>query len=201
MTKQTFKMYIAGTDYSSYISYPVSITEKNLDESLNIMTLSLKHMVNSIPFKPNRKVEFRVYIDDVLTKIYYFLLLNDITEKIGVTSYYNHKLTLIEFTQVLENTILPDMTITRIENIYEPTLYDVVNKILLVAELNTSYTINSTTKNILDAIESPEWTFTRMTALEALRLVFSMAKNSPNDEKILLNLDILVYSIQVKQLK
>ena len=179
MTKQTFKIYIAGTDYSSYISYPVSITEKNLDESLNIMTLSLKHMVNSIPFKPNRKVEFRVYIDDVLTKIYYFLLLNDITEKIGVTSYYNHKLTLIEFTQVLENTILPDMTITRIENIYEPTLYDVVNKILLVAELNTSYTINSTTKNILDAIESPEWTFTRMTALEALRLVFSMAKIVP----------------------
>ena len=149
MTKQTFKIYIAGTDYSSYISYPVSITEKNLDESLNIMTLSLKHMVNSIPFKPNRKVEFRVYIDDVLTKVYYFLLLNDITEKIGVTSYYNHKLTLIEFTQVLENTILPDMTITRIESIYEPTLYDVVNKILLVAELNTSYTINSTNEFIL----------------------------------------------------
>jgi hypothetical protein len=104
--------------------------------------------------------------------------MNDIVEKVGVSNYYNHKLSLIEFTSILDYKILPDMTITRIEGIYEPTLLDVANKILSVAEL--PYTVSTYgTSAILDAIPSPEWTFTRMTPLEALRMVFSLAKIVP----------------------
>lgn len=135
MAKQTFEILIAGTDYSNYITYPVSITNKNLDESLNLVELTLSRMTLAQPFKPNRKVELRVFEDGVLHSTYFLLLLNDVVEKIGVTNYYQHKLSLIEYTHILEQTILPDMTITRIEGTYEPTLLNVVSKILRVANL------------------------------------------------------------------
>lgn len=181
MTKQTFKIFIAGVEYSTYISYPVSITEKNLDESLNLATVSLKHTTDASPFKPNRRVELIVYADGILAKRYSFLLLNDIVERVGVTSYYNHKLSLIEFTQFLDNIVLPDLAITRIKGVYEPTLLDVVDKIMDEVHRLTGNTYGraGATETILDAIPSPEWTFTRMTALEALRMVFSMAKIVP----------------------
>lgn len=175
MAKQTFEILIAGIDYSDYIVYPVSIANKNLDESLNLAELTLSRMILAEPFKPNRQVELRVFEDNVLHSTYFLLLLNDVVEKLGVTKYYKHKLSLIEYTHILEQTVLPDMTITRIEGTYEPTLWDVANKILKVANL-TNITVE--TNAALEA-KSPEWTFTRMTVLEALRLVYSMARLVP----------------------
>lgn len=122
MAKQTFEILISGIDYSDYIIYPVSITNKNLDESLNLVELTLGRMTLAEPFKPNRQVELRVFEDNVLHSTYFLLLLNDVVEKLGVTEYYKHQLSLIEYTYILEQTVLPDMTITRIDGTYEPTL-------------------------------------------------------------------------------
>lgn len=172
---------INGSNLTSFIKYPLSITDKNLDESLNIYELTLYGTDNAVPYKPNSIATFSLYQDDILYKTYDLVLTSDVVERVGVSSKYHHKLTFLEKTHLLSLDVLPDMTITRIIGVYEPTLKDVAAKILSVAEgqFSNALSIDATTAAILDAIESPELTLTRYTSLEALRLVFGMAKIVP----------------------
>ena len=107
----------------------------------------------------------------------------------GATNKYKHSLNFIESTYYLDLIILPDMSITRYDPLdgvdaYLPTLTDVVNRILRLAyeELSSDLaapTLDAATSLILNNSLSPEWTFTRMTVLEALRSVFNYAKITP----------------------
>jgi hypothetical protein len=180
-TKQTFKIRIAGTDYSPYIMYPVGVTDKRLDESLNLCDITLGRMIISTPFKPNRQVILELYIDDVLEETESYLIISDVTTKIGFTDLYNHKLSLIEYTHLLSQAVLPNFTVTRIGGVYEPTLLDAAYRVnSLMNELTGLLLVfEQATIDILDAIASPEWTFTRQTALEAYRMIFSLAKIVP----------------------
>ena len=184
MSKNTFQLYLNGQDYSANINYPVSIVDKRLEDSFNTYTVSLNRLDGAEPFIPHQKVELNWLVDGVVKQYYPSLLLADAVEKIGVLDKYKHNLNLIEYTYYLDLLILPDMTITRVENVYEPTLADVVNRVLSVAGKEVSpnglgILLDTETSNILDAIISPEWTFTRMTVYEAIRMVFAYAKIVP----------------------
>ena len=173
---KTFELTVAGIDYSEYVNYPVVITDTTLDESLSMIEINLLHTPFSSPVKPNRKATLKIS-DSNTTRTTELILINDSVEKVGVKSLYNHKFQLMEYTYALQIKVLPDMTITRVEGRYEPTMLDVVQKILFVAGLDIS--ISSETAALLDAVNSPEWTFTRMSVLEALRLSMNQAKLIP----------------------
>jgi hypothetical protein len=185
----TATLVINGVNYSQYIKYPVSYTDKNLDESLNILELSLFATPIDKPFKPNTVVDITIKNDNVDWFVGKMVISGDSVERVGVTNKYDHKMSFIELTHLLNLEVLPDMTITRVSvvnpdqigSIYEPTLKDVVLKILKYSEgtFSKTLTLGAATANILDAIKSPELTLTRYTTLEALRLVFGIAKIVP----------------------
>jgi hypothetical protein len=148
------EVFISGTNYSQYVSYPLTLTEKNFDDSLNLYELTLAHTPIVDPFKPNRQVVLIIKEDDITKRTLNLLLVNDSIDKLGRTNKYNHKLTFIEYTQTLEQQVLPDMTITRVAGVYEPTIKDVVEKILIVG--NTNITLATNTAALLSDTESPE---------------------------------------------
>jgi hypothetical protein len=172
-----FRLLLDGKDYTDYISYPLILTEKNLNESENTYEIQLKHTPFAAPIKPNRKAIIEIKEDNVVKKTLLLLTINDTVQKLGRADLYNHSISLIEYTHTLEQRILPDMKITRIEGIYEPTLKDAAEKVLFVAGLDIS--LSSATATILNAILSPELVFTRQTTLEALRLIFMIARIIP----------------------
>lgn len=173
-----FEITINGVDYSQYVSYPVSITDKSREESLSVGKIKLVSLAAEKPFKPHQQLKITFKEKSTIKKEWFMLLLNDVTIKEGFNDSYLHELNFVEYIQVLENVILPNFTITRIEGLYEPTLGDVVSRIRsLISEVSgVSYTLNVSE---LDEYPSPEWTFNGFTALEALRMVFSMAHSIP----------------------
>lgn len=181
MKKNTFEIFINGVDYTQYINYPVEIKEKSLTESFNTYTISLNRLTQSTPFPPNQKVLINWKEDDVIKETFYAILAADGVEKIGATDKYKHTLALIEYSYLLSMIILPDSTITRIEGVYEPTLYDVALRLLNLVKLDTNqvFTIAPETEQVLSGVISPEWTFTRYTLYEAIQMVFSYAKIAP----------------------
>jgi hypothetical protein len=185
----TATLVINGVDLSQHIKYPISYTDKNLDESLNILELSLFATTIDKPFKPNTIVDITIKYDNIDWFVGKMVISGDSVERVGVTDKYDHKMSFIELTHLLNLEVLPDMTITRVSvvnpdqigNVYEPTLKDVVLKILKYSEgtFSKTLTLGAATANILDAIDAPELTLTRYTTLEALRLVFGIAKIVP----------------------
>ena len=102
------------------------------------------------------------------TETQYFLLLNDVAKKIGYLNKYEHILSLIEYTHVLEQIILPDFTFTRNKDlVYGQKLSDVALRALnLIKEVSgLEFTIAPATLSILNNIQSPEWTFNRLPPL------------------------------------
>ena len=172
---------IAGQDVSEYAVYPFTLSEKDIDDSLNLYEFRLAQTPFNKSFKPNRFVILKFYENEVLKERYVLILLNDVVTKHGLRDTFSHDITAVEYTQNLEKRVLPDMTITRISRgsqLFLPTLKDAVEKILFVGKLE-KITLDSETETILDAIESPELSFTRKTVLEALRLVFAIARIVP----------------------
>ena len=181
-----FEIFIDSVNYTQYISYPVEFVNKNLNESYNSYSITLHRTNIAAPFVPNQKVLVNWYDGDQLYKQFYTVLAADAVEKIGVTNFYKHNLSLIDYAYYLDMVNLPDMTITRLEGTYEPTLADVANRILRLASFelynsNTTLgiTLSTDASNLLGAVLSPEWTFNRMTAFEALRMVFNYVKVTP----------------------
>lgn len=182
MAKNKFEIFINETEYTQHITYPIDIVEKNLDESFNTYTVTLNRMDLSEPLFPNQTARLKWLEDGVLKEEFYGMLLADAIEKIGVTSKYKHVLNVIEYTYFLETVALPDSTVTRVEGVYEPTLFDVTNRLISIAGFELGglgINIDAATQALLSAVKSPEWTFTRLTLLEALRMVFGYVKIVP----------------------
>ena len=180
-TNFTFKVFINQEEYSDSITYPLTFTEKNREESFNTAVVNLTRLEREVPFKPNKRVKLKIYADGVLYKTYPMLMVNDVSTQMGQSQLYYHKLNLVEYTSRFEKIVLPETAVTRLDGIYEPSLYDVAVIILNRASefTNEEYTINETTQALLEDVSSPEFTFNRFTVLEALRIVFSMAKIIP----------------------
>lgn len=172
-----FTLHIAGTDYTKYVTYPLSLILKNLDDSLNIVELTLSQTPFAAPIAPNQKALIQIEENGVVKRTIPLLTMADSVKKLGRRNRYNHKMAFIEYTYFLEQRILPDSTITRIQGQYEPTLKDVAEKILKISNINIL--LSPETSAILDSVVSPEWTFARRNVLEALRLVFMMARIVP----------------------
>jgi hypothetical protein len=172
-----FNLFLDGVDLTEYVTYPIVLTEKNLNESENTYEIQLKHTPFAEPIKPNRKAIIRIEEEGILKKELFLLTMTDSVQKLGRKELFDHNLIFIEFTHILEQTILPDMRISRIEDVFEPTLKDAAEKVLFVAGLDIS--LSSATAAILDAVLSPELVFTRQTVLEALRLIFMIARVIP----------------------
>lgn len=182
MGRNTFEVFVNETEYTQYISYPIDIVEKNLDESFNTYTVTLNRMDLNEPLFPNQTARLKWLEDGTLKEEFFGMLLADAIEKIGATPKYKHVLNLIEYTYFLETVVLPDSTVTRVEGVYEPTLFDVASRLLSIAgsELGgLGINIDMDTQTLLNAVKSPEWTFTRLTLLEALRMVFGYVKIVP----------------------
>ena len=149
-----FKLNISGVDYTEYLSYPFVLTEKNINDSLNTYDMQLVHTPIAAPIRPNQRAYVTIEENGVTKKQLFLLVVSDSVEKVGRAELYNHRISFIEFTDFLEQRILPDMTITRVQEEYEPTLKEVAEKILAVANIDIS--LSSATASILDAITSPE---------------------------------------------
>lgn len=149
-----FTLNVSGVDYTEYLSYPFILTEKNLDDSENIYEMQLVHIDDSVPIRPNQRAYVTIEEDGIVKKELYLMTVNDSVEKVGRADLYNHKLSLIEFTHFLDQRTLSNMTITRVQGVNEPTLKDVAEKILTVANLDIS--LSSATATILDSVLSPE---------------------------------------------
>jgi hypothetical protein len=149
-----FTLNISGVDYTEYLSYPFILNEKSLDDSESIYEMQLTHTPFAEPIRPNQRAYITVEEDGVIKKSYFLLTLADKTQKIGRAEKYNHSITLIEYINFLDQQILPDITVTRIQGVYEPTLKDVVERILEVVNIDIS--LSSATATILDAVQSPE---------------------------------------------
>jgi hypothetical protein len=180
---------INGVNLTNFIKYPISYTRKNLDESLDLLNLTLFATNIETPFKPNTIAAITISDGNELWYDGSMLLTGDTIERVGVTNKFHHKMVFIELTYLLSLEVLPDMAITRVSvvnadqigQVYEPTLADVVDKILKYSEgtFSKGLGLSGATRNILAAIQAPELTFTRYTTLEALRLVFGIAKIVP----------------------
>ena len=129
-TKFTFGLVIEETNYNAHIAYPLNFTEKNREESLNTASISLSRMTREEPFKPNKQVKLKIFADDVLYKSYPMMIVNGVSNEMGQSNLFHHKINLIEYTYRLEKVILPDTTITRLQGVYEPSLFDVARIIL-----------------------------------------------------------------------
>lgn len=181
-----FKIFISGVDFTQHISYPLEFIEKNLNDSYNNYTITLNRTNIAAPFIPNQEVLIEWYDGDTLYESLHTLLITDAVEKIGRTDLFKHNLSLIDYAYYLELITLPDITVTRLEGVFTPTLKDVAERILRIASFevfndNTEINIalSSDAAALLGAVKSPEWTFVRMTAFEALRMVFNFIKITP----------------------
>jgi len=172
MAIKQFALTIAGESYTPMVAYPIKIEDTTLTEKLSTYNIPLKATEVAAPLSPHKIATLTILEDGVVAKSKNLILLTDSITKNGVRDNYDHQLELIEATYRLELTVLPNMAITRIQGTYEPTLLDAVRKILDIGGLE-SVEIDGSTAEILDEIDSPEWTFTRMTVLEALRLVMN----------------------------
>jgi len=158
-----FDLFISNQEYSDLISYPFEIVEKNLNDSFNSYTITLNRTNITQPFAPNQKIQLDWYDGQTYYKTIYGILIADAVEKIGVTNFYKHNLNFIDYAYYLEMINLPDITFTRLEGVYEPTLADVAQRILEIASFeisgeNTALNISLSTEalNLLGAVLSPE---------------------------------------------
>lgn len=99
---------INGKDYTPFVSLPF-IEQYALDESLDNGVLVLKNTQIDTIFKPYDKVI--ITVDSTQQSVYY-VAQDEMTKIIG-GNYYNHKLTLIEETKLLEKIVVDTNTITQ----------------------------------------------------------------------------------------
>lgn len=149
-----FTLNVSGVDYTQYITYPFTLVEKNLDESENIYEAILSQTPFAAPIRPNQRAYITVEENGVVKRQLFLITVSDSVTKLGRKELYDHSLVFMEFTHFLEQQTLPNLSITRIEGIYEPTLKDVAEKILFAAKTNVS--LSSETASILDNFPSPE---------------------------------------------
>lgn len=107
-----YTILIGGVDYSSSCSLPFK-EQKTLDESLDNGTLSVKMIARRDRFKPYTIVSITKNDGTSTPKTETYYVANDnVTEIVG-TNAFNHDLTLIEETKMLEKIVVDTNTITQ----------------------------------------------------------------------------------------
>lgn len=109
-----YKVFINGTEYSKFLQYPISLSI-TLDESLDIGTIVLENTDRADTFKPYDLVKIEAYDNYDGVNVYHmFVESDDVNERLvnGKTIVFNHNITLIELTKILENHIVPNFSIT-----------------------------------------------------------------------------------------
>lgn len=157
MKKYTFSYQIGNYYYVSDLLYPLTIIDKSLDESLSLFSFSMYSNLSE-PDLTNQEAILRIYEDDIEIKTYDLILLSDIVEKSLNNHSHLHKITLIEYLYILDQYLMPNLTITRIRGEYEPTLYDVLSRILNIAkqEFQIDIKVQPDLMLKLSEVESPE---------------------------------------------
>ena len=95
------------TDYTEYLQVPVNMQE-NKTSALNTCNLILKGTSIANPLRPSM---FALLTDD-LDNEYYFVVASDNCTYVQ-TGYYNHNITLIEQTKLLERVVVDNCTFTK----------------------------------------------------------------------------------------
>lgn len=189
-----FILRIGGSNYSNNLIYPVSIFDKNLNGAHDELSMTLKHVNTDEPIKNYQKVELRVQHgpNGVYLKNFFGYVASDNVRKEGVLSTYSHEVRAIEYVGILGNYISPNITITRNTNpsnqqdYYAPTLFDVYERVIAINRKEHPYlpdfNLSPKTRTILQAIESPEWTFVNETLYSIVNMIFNYALVNPRFE-------------------
>jgi len=165
------------SDITSVVDIPLSIVEK-LDEALDIGSLTINNDLANLDFKMFDIVD--ISIDSNL--IYSFRIGGLSTTVSGKNPIiYNHTISLVEHTKILEREVISGFTITQpLENgATKYSLRDTINNIrnTYPQELSSLYSttrlfyLDATLSSKLSSIESPEFTFKDVTVREALNQV------------------------------
>ena len=110
--EKIYTIMIDGKDYSQYLSLPFNINLR-ADEAYNNASLTL--------IRTDIKYEFEPYTDVIIevsnsntTYRYHMVVEEDSVEEVYrlTKPFYNHRLTLIERTKILDGIYVPDFTIT-----------------------------------------------------------------------------------------
>ena len=135
-----YTITINGKDHTPFVSLPF-IEQYALDESLDNGVLVLKNTQIDTIFKPYDKVI--ITVDSTQQSVYY-VAQDEMTKIIG-GNYYNHKLTLIEETKLLEKIVVDTNTITQplLHNYLDASSPVLVNK----EYTNSNGTTTNTTYN------------------------------------------------------
>ena len=105
------ELLINKIDYSQYVPYPYSEFD-SLDESLDYCTFELKHTSINEPFRPCSKVKITIS-DNQNDRVLWLIVSKDTCKEVVSTNKYNHELTLIEETKLLERIIIGGKTVTQ----------------------------------------------------------------------------------------
>ena len=112
----------ATTDYTACLPQPFSAQNK-LDESLDLSYIVLKNSTKATPFMPFLKANLPITQGDTTKSEIWYIADDQVTEILG-NELYEHNITLIEETKILERLVCDTKTITQpLSN--EITQYDV----------------------------------------------------------------------------
>lgn len=170
---------LSTTDISSYVSTGFSFVEK-LDDSLDIGSLTLWGLEDGTPYDMFDTIE----VLDGGTKLFSMRVAGDNIKLISKNPLrYEHTLSLVEHTKILERFVLSGKTFTQpTDGTIRYYLYDTVDYLLKTVPMETTTNFSTTRLavlptsgtlyDILTTTESPEFTFKDITLREALNQVF-----------------------------
>lgn len=174
------RVFLNNFEISQRVEVDLSFVEK-LDMELDEGFIMLSHSNRADPYDMFSTID--IYEDDNL--IFTGKISQD---NVNLSSFsdelYNHKITIIEHTKILEKYLVTGKTFTQpTEETFDLpfyTLYDVVEilrkttkfKLFGNEEVNTPFNIPTSVKEELEVIVSPEFTFKDVTLRQALNEVF-----------------------------
>lgn len=169
-------------DNSTYVkfdglTYPMSLYNK-FNEELDSGEFNLNATIKSFPYEPFTKV--KITFEDASIK-YFYIDTDYVTETAANSARYNHFITIVEPTKILERIIIPNRGFTQ-PLIYanwltiEEVIQDILDtaKTLTKAERDLGGIIDIIIDPSISAfleVKSPEFTFKQMTLWDALSTI------------------------------
>lgn len=185
IVNNNFKLKIGGAVYTNYISYPLTIKSKSLNDAFDEYQIPLSNVFLEKPLTNNQRVELQVYDGDNLEKTFYGVLLSDTSEKMGVLDLYKHNIVAAEYLYYTTLFVAPDMTFTRFEN--EPgfsfTVADAYDRVIKLTRDEYPYfnifSLDQRTRDLLDSKQCYEMTFRGQTVFEIIETLFNILEVRP----------------------